>query len=56
MVKVSTVKTGDNEYTVNLVVDYGKLSQEERNKYKFSFDGNLEYSKADFEKSGYACK
>lgn len=55
-IKISSVKTGDYEYTVNLVVEYNKLTDEEKQKYGFDFDGDLESSKADFEKSEYTCK
>ena len=55
-IKISSAKTGDNEYTVYLVVDYDKLTPEEKNKYSFNFESDKDNTKTELESSGYACK
>lgn len=55
-IRITSSKFEENKYLVSIVIDYQKLSDNDKKAYGFDFPDGLEKSKKDFEDAGYTCK
>jgi len=55
-ISISSNRNDNSEFEIAVAINYGKLSQEDKEKYGLSFPDGIEKSRNDFEEDGYTCK
>ncbi len=55
-ISISSKRNGNRTFEIAVAINYGKLTNEEKEKYGLSFPDGIEKSRNDFEAEGYTCK